>query len=203
MIRPQPCLLCIVKCLELPFTPPWWSLTCCLGRWGGCSQTLDLPCNDFLTRIPQTALSFLPVWLYLIRIHFYSPLSLFLPFPVFSSGPLCACEASFCSSFSNLSYTPHSHHHYLVYLAWLLFLWSMAFTAVFLFAKKYQHGKICFSCLIEKECDKGRAFVILGIYISPGGPHVLWTCLSLNLKGFQNFVYLQPCHPSSLRRVWS
>ena len=63
----------------------------------------------------------------------------------------------------------------------------MAFTAVFLLAEKHQHGKICFSCLVERGCGKGRAFVILGISISLGCLHPFCICLSLNLGALVRF----------------
>ena len=102
-------------------------------------------------------------------------LPLFLPSPIFLLAP-----CGYVWGLSSLSSPPYTHHCWR-YLVWLLFLWSMAFTAVFLLAEKHQHSKICFSCLVERGCGKGRAFVILGISISLGCLHPFCICLSLNL----------------------
>lgn len=70
--------------------------------------------------------------------------------------------------------------------------------------RKHQHGKICFSCPIERECGEGRTFVVLGISISLGCLHPFWICLSLNLRVLvrSSEFYLFATSPRPLL-VWS
>lgn len=161
-IQPQPWLLWFCSSWITVYST-WMVSNLLSWKVGGYSWALDFLCADFL---PHASSS--------------------------SPPPLLLAPCGYVWDFSSPSCPPHPPHHCWRYLVWLLFLQSVAFTVVFLLAEKHQHGKICFSYLIERECGKGRGFVNLGISISPGCLYPFWICLSLNLGvlvRFQNFVY--------------